>query len=241
MSDTIATDNSIETLITLGSQMARALGAAHAAGITHRDIKPDNIMVRNDGYVKVLDFGLARLLPTGSGEDATTLAQQTMPGVIMGTVAYMSPEQASGHSVGVPSDIFALGIVFYELATGQHPFRSETLVGYLHAITQQSPTPPSRLKPGIPAALDQLILQMLEKDPRRRPNADEIAVALLEMARPGDTHNVTARESETMILPAAGSRSESPVLQESHLRTTAADDGLWVAVAVQITKRKRRS
>jgi len=137
VSATIATDNSIETLITLGSQMAKALSAAHAAGITHRDIKPDNIMVRDDGYVKVLDFGLARLLPTGSSEDAATLMQQTMPGVIMGTVAYMSPEQASGQSVGAPSDVFALGIVFYELATGQHPFRAETLVGYLHAITQQ--------------------------------------------------------------------------------------------------------
>ena len=83
----IAEDNSLETLLSLGTQIAKALSAAHAAGITHRDIKPDNIMVRDDGYVKVLDFGLARLLPTGSGEEAATLAQQTTPGTIMGTVA----------------------------------------------------------------------------------------------------------------------------------------------------------
>src|SRR6478672_7008150 len=104
----IAEDNSTETLLAVGGQIAKALSAAHGAGITHRDIKPDNIMVRDDGYVKVLDFGLARLLPTASGEDAATLAQQTTPGTVIGTIAYMSPEQASGQSVRPPSDVFAL-------------------------------------------------------------------------------------------------------------------------------------
>src|SRR5262249_34569369 len=126
----IAEDNSLETVLALGQQMAKALGAAHASGITHRDIKPDNVMVRDDGYVQVLDFGLARLLPSAaSGAEAATLAQQTAPGQVMGTVAYMSPEQASGQSVGPPSDIFSLGIVLYELAAGRHPFKSETLFG----------------------------------------------------------------------------------------------------------------
>ncbi len=93
----LASDNSLETFFALGHQMVRALGAAHAAGITHRDIKPDNIMVRDDGYVKMLDFGLARLLPTtASDPEALTLAQQTTPGTVMGTVSYMSPEQARG-------------------------------------------------------------------------------------------------------------------------------------------------
>ncbi|MGE3436466.1 MAG: protein kinase [Blastocatellales bacterium] len=182
----IAEDNSLETLLTLGQQMARALSAAHAAGITHRDIKPDNIMVRDDGYVKVLDFGLARLLPaTASGEEAAALAQQTTPGAVLGTVAYMSPEQASGQSVGHPSDIFALGIALYELATGRHPFKAETLVGYLHAITLQTPPSLTSLKPEIPAALNTLILQMLSKDASQRPTAGEVARGLQELERRG--------------------------------------------------------
>ena len=181
-----AHDNSLETLLALGVQMAKALSAAHAAGITHRDIKPDNIMVRDDGYVKVLDFGLARLLPLAAGgEEAATLAQQTMPGNLVGTLAYMSPEQASGQSVRPPSDIFGLGIVLYEMATGRHPFRAETLIGILHAITLQTPASPISLNPEIPAALDELILRMLDKDAGRRPTADEVAQALRDAEREG--------------------------------------------------------
>src|SRR6185503_7586476 len=140
----IAEDNSAETVLTLGGQIAKALSVAHEAGITHRDIKPDNVMLRDDGYVKILDFGLARLLPTSEGDTgAFTLAQQTTPGSLVGTVAYMSPEQARGESASPPSDIFALGIVLYELATGQHPFKAETTVGYIHAITLKTPPSPA--------------------------------------------------------------------------------------------------
>jgi serine/threonine protein kinase len=121
-------------LLALGGQMAKALIAAHAAGITHRDIKPDNIMVRDDGYVKILDFGLARLVPVASGEQAATLAQDTMPGQLMGTIKYMSPEQARSESVSHPSDIFSLGLMFYELATGRHPFTASSPVGLLNAM-----------------------------------------------------------------------------------------------------------
>ncbi len=214
----ISEDNSPETALALGTQMAKALSAAHAAGITHRDIKPDNIMVRDDGYLKVLDFGLARLLPTVSGEDAATLAQQTTPGTVIGTIAYMSPEQASGQSVSPPSDVFALGIVLYELATGHHPFRADTLVGYLQAITLQTPPPPSRLQPGIPAALDALILRMLEKDAGQRPTASEVAEALQEMERQGDTIDLQRGEGKTIRLPA----TRSPAAGD--------DEGFWVAV-----------
>jgi serine/threonine protein kinase/predicted ATPase len=206
----IAEDNSTETLLTLGAQMAKALSAAHAAGITHRDIKPDNIMVREDGYVKVLDFGLARLRPaTEGGEEAATLAQQTTPGTIMGTVAYMSPEQARGESVSHPSDIFALGIVLYELATGRHPFKAETLVGYLHAITLQTPAPPQQWQPMLPAALNELLLQMLAKDARQRPTASEVAQALQAIER-GEIARAQSVESETMILPGASQPLASP-------------------------------
>jgi serine/threonine protein kinase/Tfp pilus assembly protein PilF len=190
----IAKDNSLETFFTLGAQMARALSAAHAAGITHRDIKPDNIMVRDDGYVKMLDFGLARLLPTtASDPEAMTLAQQTTPGTVMGTLAYMSPEQASGQTAGAASDVFSLGIVLYELATGRHPFKSETMIGYLHAITSQVPPSMTSLKSHLPPALDDLILRMLEKDARQRPTAGEVAQALQEIEKYGSNNTLPFR------------------------------------------------
>ena len=182
LSAIIATDNSIATLLSLGSQMTKALNAAHSAGITHRDIKPDNIMVRDDGYLKILDFGLARLVPVTDDEDeASALMRQTMPGAVIGTVAYMSPEQARGEPTGPPSDIFALGIVFYELITGQHPFKAQTPLGILHLINSQTPASPSSITEGVAGALDELILRMLAKDPRLRPTAPEIDRALSQI------------------------------------------------------------
>ncbi len=173
----------LDSLIAWGGQIAKALHAAHTAGITHRDIKPDNIMLRDDGYVKVLDFGLARLMPAATTDpEAAMLAFNTTPGMLLGTVAYMSPEQARGETVTHATDIFTLGIVFYELATGQHPFKAEATVGYLHAITLQTPPPPSRFIPDIPAALDALILRMLEKDASQRPTAREVDQALNELS-----------------------------------------------------------
>src|SRR5262249_38210498 len=154
---------------------ARALGATHAAGITHRDIKPDNIMTRDDGYVKILDFGLSRLITAPANDpEAAMTAQNSAPGMLLGTAAYMSPEQARGETVTSVTDIFAWDIVFYELTTGQHPFEADTMIGFMHAISSQSPLPPSRLNPEIPAALDALILRMLEKDAGMRPTAAEV-------------------------------------------------------------------
>src|ERR1041384_8611949 len=108
----IAEDNKVETLLTLGSQMAKALAAAHNAGITHRDIKPENIMVRDDGYVKVLDFGLARP-PDLMRAAAPDSILYTAPGIVLGTPSYMAPERASGQTAGTPADVFALGVVLY--------------------------------------------------------------------------------------------------------------------------------
>ena len=202
----IAEENSPELLLKLGAQMARALSAAHAAGITHRDIKPDNIMVRDDGYVKVLDFGLARLLPTESGEDAATLHELTTPGMIVGTVAYMSPEQARGETVKAPSDIFSLGIVLYELATGQHPFKADSIVGFLHSITLNTPATLISLRPEAPAALDELVLRMLEKDASQRPTATQVVQALQEIERGGHTEKPRNVEDNTKIPAHAGRR-----------------------------------
>jgi predicted ATPase len=173
-----------EALTQLGGQIAKALAAAHAAGITHRDIKPENIMVRDDGYVKVLDFGLARLAPSGMDREAATL-QYTQPGTLLGSARYMSPEQARGETASHPSDIFSLGIIFYEMATGRHPFATDSILGTLNAITGREVAAPSGLNPDLPFALESLILQMLQKDARLRPTASEVEAALAEIKGQG--------------------------------------------------------
>jgi serine/threonine protein kinase/tetratricopeptide (TPR) repeat protein len=199
------------TLLALGGQMAKALIAAHAAGITHRDIKPDNIMVRDDGYVKILDFGLARLVPVASGEDAATLAQETMPGQLIGTLKYMSPERARSESVGHPSDIFSLGLMFYELATGRYPFMASSPIGLLNAIIADAPTPPSQLNQQLPAELEDLILRMLEKEASKRPTAVEVDQSLVAIGRqaPGATARFLSPS-----LPASRSSSRKTVGRE---------------------------
>jgi predicted ATPase len=169
----------VKELARLIGQAARALAAAHAAGVVHRDIKPANLMVREDGIVKVLDFGLARRL-AAPGEPSPA-DRDTDPGTRVGTLLYMSPEQARVEPVGPASDIFSLGLVLYELATGQHPFLADSAFSILHAIATRPPLPPARLNPEVPAALDALILQMLAKDPRLRPTAAEVDAVLAEL------------------------------------------------------------
>ena len=172
-------------LLPLVWQVAEALRAAHAAGIVHRDIKPENLMVRPDGYVKVLDFGLVRLLPAPAGSGTAPGEGVTDPGTLLGTARYMSPEQARAEPVDAATDIFSLGLVLYELATGRHPFPADASLGTMYAIANEPPLPPRRLNPEIPAPLEALILQMLEKDPRRRPTAAEVAEVLGELAGRG--------------------------------------------------------
>ncbi|HYO90427.1 MAG TPA: serine/threonine-protein kinase, partial [Pyrinomonadaceae bacterium] len=178
----------LDSVLQLASQMSRALCVAHEAGVVHRDIKPENIMVRPDGIVKVLDFGLARLMPGGAAQysDETLLYDTsahlssrkfeaiTRPGMIIGTMRYMSPEQARGEITGTPTDIFSLGIVFYELATGHHPFMAESQISAMNAILTQQPIAPSRINPEIGASFDALVLGMLEKDERLRPTASAV-------------------------------------------------------------------
>jgi predicted ATPase len=172
----------VAELAGLFGQAARALAAAHAAGVVHRDIKPTNLMVRDDGIVKVLDFGLARRLATAGGPTRGPAGGETDPGTRVGTLLYMSPEQARAEPVGTATDVFALGVVLYELAAGQHPFPADSASSILHAIAAQPPLPPARLNPEVPAALDALILQMLAKDPRLRPTAAEVEGALADLA-----------------------------------------------------------
>jgi predicted ATPase len=170
-----------EELARLVGQASRALAAAHAAGVVHRDIKPTNLMIRDDGILKVLDFGLARRLAAAGTPNVAPAGRDTDAGTQVGTPLYMSPEQARSEPVGPASDIFALGLVLYELATGQHPFLADSTFSILHAIAAQPPLPPARLNPEVPAALDALILQMLAKDPRLRPTATEVDAVLAEL------------------------------------------------------------
>jgi len=138
-------------------QTASALSAAHEAGIIHRDIKPENIMLRRDGYVKVLDFGLAKLIerrPDTPDTNAPTVAQvKTDPGTVMGTVRYMSPEQARGQEVDARTDVFSLGVVLYEVVAGREPFEGTTVADVLAAILKTEPLPLTRLAPGAPSEL----------------------------------------------------------------------------------------
>jgi Tol biopolymer transport system component len=163
----------LRELIGIGSQAARALAAAHAQGIVHRDIKPENLMVRPDGFVKVLDFGLAR----GFGTDKGSTLQSSQAGVPAGTLRYMSPEQLRDEPLTGASDVFSLGIVLYELAAGRHPFEAEYAWETAHAIHTRDPLPPFGANPDT-AWVDELIVSMLSRDATLRPSADEVAAVL---------------------------------------------------------------
>src|SRR5262249_47314788 len=143
--------------------------------------KPANLMVRNDGIVKVLDFGLARRFPESEAPNAPSSGKGTDPGTRVGTLLYMSPEQARAEPVDPATDIFSLGLALYELVTGQPHFGADSEAEVLHALVSQEPVPPARLNREVPAALEALILRMLAKDSRLRPTAMEVEAALTSL------------------------------------------------------------
>lgn len=150
-------------------QITAALGAAHVAGIIHRDVKPENIMIRHDGLVKVLDFGLAKLLPNSAQSIDETLPHlKTKPGVIVGTVAYMSPEQARGHSIDPRSDIFSFGIVLFEIFTGKRPFEGESHLDLISSILKDDPPALRKVNPELPRQLERIVDKTLRKDREHR-------------------------------------------------------------------------
>ena len=162
----------LREILDIGIQTASALAAAHAASIVHRDIKPDNLMLRPDGYIKVLDFGVATFArpAAGSTDAMVTMAAavETSPGMIVGTIAYMSPEQARGLSVDGRSDCYSLGVVLYELVTGRAPFAAPTTSDLLVAILEREPPSRRVAARALPAPLEWIIEKALEKDPNLR-------------------------------------------------------------------------
>jgi Tol biopolymer transport system component len=201
----------IPELLRYAVQAADALAKAHAAGIIHRDFKPGNVMITSDGLVKVLDFGLAKLVQsTASGprDGAHTAATASDPGLIVGTAAFMSPEQAEGRPIDARSDIFSFGAVLYEMATGQRAFRGDTAMSTISAILRDDPKPASAIRGEIPAELDRVIKRCLRKDPARRfQTMADLKVALEELKEESDSGSLAGAVRAT----APTSRSGLPL------------------------------
>jgi serine/threonine protein kinase len=188
-------------------QVANALATAHAAGIVHRDIKPENIMLRPDGYVKVLDFGLAKLTETheakpsaDSGVATLSISNETTAGTILGTVNYMSPEQARGLKVDARTDIWSLGVTFYEMLTGKSPFAGQTMADVLVSIVDREPQLLSQLYRHLPDELDRVVMKALAKDrDERYQSAKEMAADLKNLQRGIESKTSPQHEQENTI------------------------------------------
>ncbi len=186
---------SFETALDIASQMAKGLAAAHDNGIVHRDIKPENVMIRVDGYVKLVDFGFAKVLPW-AGDSVS--ADPTQSGQITGTFKYMSPEQARGQKVEPSSDIFSFGIVLYELLTGEHPFRADTPIDTLHRIIKDEPVSTRVRCPDLPEQMHEIVEKCLKKDKTQRyQSASDLEAHLRgsHTAQPKEQRRLAIRKS----------------------------------------------
>jgi eukaryotic-like serine/threonine-protein kinase len=200
----------LKSALEIAIQIASALDAAHRAGIVHRDIKPDNVILRPDGLIKILDFGIAKLSELGgtggesSEEMATALKSEgTSPGMIIGTSHYMSPEQARGKSVDARSDIFSFGIVFYELLTGRRPFEGENAMDVIGAVLHKEPVPINQLVPTLPQEIERIVNKTLRKDREQRyQTAKDLLIDLKDANVELDVQNKKERATAPQI-PAA--------------------------------------
>jgi serine/threonine protein kinase len=248
----------IGQLFDLGMQIAEGLDAAHTGGIVHRDIKPANLFVTQRGNIKILDFGLAKLTPQGShvvdGSAATvgpsgivSADQLTTPGTAMGTIGYMSPEQARGEALDHRTDLFSFGVVLYEMATGRQPFSGNTSAVIFEAILNRIPTPPLKLNPGLPVQIEAILNKALEKDRELRcQSAAELRADLKRLKRDTDSSRTgasgvvpLAAASEAKIVPVPAEATKEETRKKSRAVPVFVACGFLLSLAVGLVAGKR--
>jgi serine/threonine protein kinase len=214
----------VEQIVEIAGALGDALAAAHEKGIVHRDLKPANVMVTKEGRVEVLDFGLTKDVRANVLDDTLTSASQTQVGVVMGPPAYMSPEQTSGRPLDHRTDIFSLGVLLHEMATGHRPFEGNSSAELVSAILRDTPASVTELRPSLPSDLARIVRRCLEKDPRHRvQTARDVSNEFRDLARTTST----VRPVSSPVTPS----SKTTAADSSGVRSAIREDeGLWVAV-----------